>query len=188
MVLLILAVVWAAILASWYRARRQRSYLDSVGTFRRHLNVIERVTPRRVAAANSRRAAPRYTMAGNGQPVARLSSRSRHRRSQRRRREIFFTLFGGVIGAAALWPLLPVRSVLYLQLALDVCFMTYLLLLIRARNLAADREMKIRFLQFGSGPYRGRPVVARSAPIPNYATSFDYRVPASRVRTARPAV
>lgn len=99
-------------------------------------------------------------------------------------------LFGGVLGAAALWTLIPSPSVLYLQLALDLCFVAYLALLIHARNLAAEREMKIRFLEFPGGRYASEraPAAERTAPTPNYATSFDYKVSASRVRAARPAV
>lgn len=206
MVFLILAVVWAGVLASWYRTRHQRGHLDSVGKFRRHLSVIERVTPRRVRAANSRRGprraapepaalAPVLAVAAHGSRMTRPQRRSssprvRHQRSQRRRREVFFALFGAVVGAAALWTLLPLPSVLYSQMALDACFLTYLLLLIRARNLQAEREMKIRFLEFPSGRYASerRPVGARPAPAPNYATSLDYKVSASGVGAARPAV
>ncbi|MHB1535463.1 MAG: hypothetical protein ACYC1D_12820, partial [Acidimicrobiales bacterium] len=55
MVLLVLAIVWAAVLFSWLRTRAQSTFSDSVGTFRRHLTILERTMPATVPAANRRR-------------------------------------------------------------------------------------------------------------------------------------
>ncbi len=55
MVLLVLAIVWAAVLASWLRSRAARTFGDSVGTFRRHLSILERAAPVTVSPAHSLR-------------------------------------------------------------------------------------------------------------------------------------
>ncbi len=52
MVLLVLAIVWGVLLVSWLRSRRQDTAYDSVGTFRRHLTVLERAAPPTVVPAN----------------------------------------------------------------------------------------------------------------------------------------
>lgn len=210
MVLLILAVVWAAILASWYRARHEKCYLDSVGTFRRHLNVIERVAPATVRAANSRRGprgglippyrppgAPRrrpgYAVAsrgaGPGVLTPPLPALARHRRSQKRRRDVFFVLLAGVAGTAVLSALPALRAVLYVQVALDVCFVAYMALLVRMRNLAAEREMKLRYLESARArkPLARDLAARRPALAGDYASSFDYSA-SRQARAARPGV
>lgn len=40
----------------------------------------------------------------------------------------------------------PLRMMLMLHLVLDVLFVVYVALLVRARNLAVERELKVRFL------------------------------------------
>lgn len=52
MVLLVLAIIWAALLFSWFRSRSGEILSDSVGTFRRHLRVLEKATPAAVVPAN----------------------------------------------------------------------------------------------------------------------------------------
>ena len=58
MVLLVLAIIWGVLLVSWLRSRTEGTFSDSVGTFRRHLNVLERTTPSIVAPANRLRSGP----------------------------------------------------------------------------------------------------------------------------------
>jgi hypothetical protein len=171
-VLLVLAIVWGVLLVSWLRSRTERTFSDSVGTFRRHLTVLERATPATVAPANRLRTGQRS--GANGRPLsgralspyrptipsvrgARPSlaprplrpptaSRLRHRRAQRRRRDVLFALLAGTIGSFLL-ALIPGVSVMWpVQVLFDVLLVTYVALLIRMRNLAAERELKLTFL------------------------------------------
>ncbi len=51
------------------------------------------------------------------------------------------------MGASLVLGLVPsLRIVLGLHLVLDLAFVAYVALLVRARNLAAERELKVRFL------------------------------------------
>jgi hypothetical protein len=169
-VLLVLAVIWGALLISWLRSRSVSTFSDSVGTFRRHLNVLERTTPTTVRPANRMRdtyAAPAFragpirgqrieaiglaTPRISAVPVARRVPTSssatafRRRQAQKRRRDVFFALLAGaigsfliaVIGVTVLWPV---------QVLFDVMLVAYCALLVRIRNLAAERELKLRFM------------------------------------------
>ncbi len=174
MVLLVLAIVWGVLLVSWLRSRSERTFSDSVGTFRRHLTVLERATPATVAPANrlrsgqapSGRKVPPYrppvpsirghhptalARTASGRPVgvsSRLptAARLRHRQAQRRRRDVLFALLAGTVGSFLL-ALIPGVSVMWpVQILFDVLLVTYVALLIRMRNLAAERELKLTFL------------------------------------------
>ncbi|HEX4865029.1 MAG TPA: hypothetical protein VFV02_13230, partial [Acidimicrobiales bacterium] len=57
-VLLVLAIIWGVLLVSWLRSRTEGTFSDSVGTFRRHLSVLERAAPSTVAPANRLRSGP----------------------------------------------------------------------------------------------------------------------------------
>jgi hypothetical protein len=178
-VLLVLAIVWGVLLVSWLRSRGERSFSDSVGTFRRHLTVLERATPATVAPANRLRSGPiggraippyRPTAPSNrpATPLARgqrpaglartasprlsrdlrspAAARLRHRQAQRRRRDVLFALVAGAIGSLLL-ALIPGVSVMWpVQVLFDVLLVAYVALLIRMRNLAAERELKLTFL------------------------------------------
>ncbi len=176
MVLLVLAIVWGVLLVSWLRSRSERTISDSVGTFRRHLTVLERATPATVTPANRLRSDQRSAPSGrrvppyrspvpsvrghrpaalartaSGLPVGaspRLSTaaRLRHRQAQRRRRDVLFALLAGTVGSFLL-ALIPGVSVMWpVQILFDVLLVTYIALLIRMRNLAAERELKLTFL------------------------------------------
>jgi hypothetical protein len=178
-VLLVLAIVWGVLIVSWLRSRGERTFSDSVGTFRRHLTVLERATPGTVAPANRLRsgpmggrsippyrpAAPSHRSAAPtvrgpraGGPARPASSRLgrdlrssgaarlRHRQAQRRRRDILFALAAGAAGSLLL-ALIPGVSVMWpVQVLFDVLLIGYVALLIRMRNLAAERELKLTFL------------------------------------------
>jgi hypothetical protein len=171
-VLLVLAIVWGVLLVSWLRSRGERISSDSVGTFRRHLTVLERATPATVAPANrlrsgqrsSTRRVPPYRAPGplvrgqrpaggarTGYPVGRAlrsptAAQLRHRRAQRRRRDVLFVLLAGAAGSFLL-ALIPGVSVIWpVQILFDVLLVSYIALLIRMRNLAAERELKLTFL------------------------------------------
>jgi hypothetical protein len=182
-VLLVLAVVWAVLLVSWFRSRTDGSFSDSVNLFRRHLLVLERATPLRVAPANRLRSGP----VGGRQPLrpapayrSGYPSRSmvasaglrppslqalRRRQAQRRRRDIFFALLTGVIGTFVLALVTGLKVMWPVQVAFDALFLGYLALLVRMRNLAVERARKLTFIP---------PERRAGRPRPAYDLSRDY--------------
>jgi hypothetical protein len=174
-VLLVLAVVWGVLLVSWLRSRRQDTAYDSVGTFRRHLTVLERAAPATVAPANRLRTGgvaghviPAYRPPGavrggyaarpGPSPVAGLRPPSpaalRRRQAQRRRRDIFFVLLAGVAGSFLL-AIIPGLSIMWsVQVMFDIIFLLYVALLVRARNLGAERDLKLTYMPSPARPAR----------------------------------
>lgn len=156
MVLLLLALIWGALLISWLRSRSATTFSDSVGSFRRHLNVLERTTPTTVRPANRLSdPAPRYASgpsfttgspARRTRPVAANAAALRRRQAQKRRRDVFFALMAGTVGFFAL-ALLPGLSILWsVQVLFDIMLGSYVAILVRLRNQAAEREMKLRYM------------------------------------------
>lgn len=179
-VLVILAVVWAVFLVpQLFRARAERS-TDLIGAFGRQLSVLERATSvgqgsvtrlrpasgRRPvgaplapsaamrpggSAALSRAAAPRPTGARPRPAVA--HHRSPGRASARKRRRDIFSGLLLAMGATLVLSIIPAfRMMLWVHLVVDVAFVAYVTLLVRVRNLAAERELKVRFLPAVSNP------------------------------------
>jgi hypothetical protein len=169
-VLLVLAVVWGVLLVSWFRSRTQGGFSDSVGTFRRHLTVLERAAPAKVAPANrlhtgviAGRGVPAFRSpalpapvrgpaypSGSSRPGAALrpptATGLRRRQAQKRRRDVFFALLAGAFGSLVL-AMIPGLSVMWsMQIIFDLALVGYIGLLIRMRNLAAERELKLRFM------------------------------------------
>lgn len=177
MVLLVLAIIWAALLISWFRSHRSVETLsDSVGTFRRHLTVLEKASPSTVPAANRLRdgrisrshgadrslgmPGPRPAPGLSGRPGQARPARGRpmnrsvaaqqvvlrRRQAQRRRRDVFFALLAGAAGSFAL-ALVPGLSVMWaVQVVFDLLFAGYVAILLRLRNRAVERDLKLRFL------------------------------------------
>lgn len=172
MVLIVLAMVWAAVLIPpMLRARAEASPADSIGSFRRQLNVLRRTAPPAVPPANSL-GLPRYPSpvpVPTYQPVpvptyqmARSYSpspdSSRRARTLRRRRDVLLALIAAM-GLTFVLAFVPGFGMLWgAHFALDLAFLGYVGLLVRMRNLAAEREMKLRFLP---GPaVQAEPVLA----------------------------
>ncbi len=182
MVLLVLGIVWAILLVSWLRSRTEGTFSDSVGAFRRHLSVLERAAPATVMPANRLRSGP---IGGRGpalyRPPARPPARGRaypsrsvggplgagrrpippavrrRHQAQKRRRDVFFALLAGVVGTF-LVALIPGLSVMWgVQVVADVVFVGYVALLVRMRNLAAERELKLTFIPQQARAARARP-------------------------------
>jgi hypothetical protein len=178
-VLVILAMVWAVfLLPQLFRARAERS-TDLIGAFGRQLSVLERATSvsqgsvtrlrpaagRRAAGARpagmrpagmrpagsialARAATPRPT---GGHAVARHRSPGRAS-ARKRRRDIFCGLLVAM-GVSLVLSIIPAMGMmLWVHLALDVAFVAYVALLVRVRNLATERELKVRFLPTVSSP------------------------------------
>ncbi len=152
MVLVVLAIVWAAVLIPpMLRARAEGSPADSIGSFRRQLHVLQRTAPSAVAPANSLGVprypapapVPTYQMARTFSPSPEASRRAR---TLRRRRDVLLALLAAM-GLTFVLALVPGFGMLWgAHLVLDVAFLGYVGLLVRMRNLAAEREMKVRFL------------------------------------------
>jgi hypothetical protein len=143
-VLLILAVIWAAVLIPpMLGARAEGRPADSIGDFRRQLSVLRRAAP--VGTPTSNLAA--Y---GTVPFVAAPRTQSRHeaarRRTVKRRRDVFYALVTSMGGTLLLGLVPGMHVLLGLHLILDALFVAYVALLLRMRNAAAEREMKVRFL------------------------------------------
>lgn len=180
--LLVLAIVWAAVLVSWIRSRASSNFADSVGTFRRHLKVLERAAPSTVRPANRMRVpsavlSPPYRLTPKGRPAVRpaaappararavggrpaavsagavtrrpvstTAAALRRRRSQKRRRDVLLFLVGAAVGTLALSAVPGLRRLVYANVIFDIMLVAYVALLVRLRNLHAEREMKLTFL------------------------------------------
>ena len=171
MVLGLLAVVWIAVLAPpLLRKGAETRKADSVGDFRRQLVVLQRTGPSVIAPANTRvdrhqRAAAPAAYATPAQPLARMARQSRvaTRGARRRRRNVLAllaltTLLLVVVGAV------PGMHIALAPAALSAVLLTvYVALLVRLRNAAAEREMKLSFLP-GATAYAGSgaPLLRRS--------------------------
>lgn len=168
MVLLVLAIVWGVLLVSWLRSRsNQGAFSDSVGTFRRHLTVLERAAPVRVPPANRLRGGstygiPAYRPQGarrtaGGRPVsprpgslrpgsAAAMAALRRRQAQKRRRDVLLGLIAGVLATFLLAAVARTGAMWVLQVAFDLVLAGYVALLVRMRNLAAERQLKLRYM------------------------------------------
>jgi hypothetical protein len=154
--LVVLAGIWIAVLGSWVMgARAEGRPSDSIGDFRRQLTVLRRTGPQ-IAAANQLYGSRPDNVVSIA-PVAVGSygisrETARRRRTQKRRRDVFYGLTAGLAGTLLLGFLPGLRVMWSLHLLLDVLFVAYVALLIRMRNMSAEREMKVRFLPHGRTP------------------------------------
>ena len=154
MVLLILAIVWAAVLVPpWLRNRADARPADSITAFRHRLRVLERTGPPGstppVGFASTFRspAAPVTAMGYRPRPVASpYAGFSARARTQRRRRDIFVGMLAAM-GTSLLLGFIPALRILWVvHLLVDALFVAYVGLLVHMRNQAAEKEMKVRFL------------------------------------------
>ena len=181
MVLLVLAGIWVAVIVvPLVRARSDGKLGDSIGTFRRHLSVLERAAPLTVVPAN-RMHLPRNHASGTigpYRPVAttgRVSSgRGKRQQAQKRRRDVLLGLVVAIVGSAGL-ALIPGLSVMWMvNVVVDVMLVAYVALLVRMRNVAAEREMKLTFLPGARGVpgrYEAQPVTAGLADLARRAAN-----------------
>ena len=183
MVLVVLAVAWGSVLIFWLRSRsKDGAFTDSVGTFHRHLRILGRAAPGTLAPANRLRDplpagrplrpvpayAGRPVAAYAGRPLAAVphdrpsgASAARRRQIRRRRRDVLFVLLVAVVALLVLFAGTGSHALLLLQLLSDAALAGYIGLLVRLRNLAAEREHKLRVLH--------QPRVARYPVAPAYA-------------------
>ncbi|HWE56631.1 MAG TPA: hypothetical protein VG435_14050 [Acidimicrobiales bacterium] len=174
MVLLLLALVWGALLISWLRNRTSTTFGDSVGSFRRDLNVLQRTSPTTVRPANrlsdgpSRRSPGLLTTSSSPtrasvrtRPMAANTVALRRRQTQKRRRDVFFALLAGALGSLVI-ALVPGMSIMWsAQVLFDLLLGSYVAVLIRMRNQAAEREMKLRYMP-------------AQRPVPRARVTYDF--------------
>jgi hypothetical protein len=81
-----------------------------------------------------------------------------------------FTLLAAMVGSFLLSMVRGLHVMLTVHVVLDLVFVAYIGLLIRMRNLAAEREMKLTFLPQAGSPARAygssRAAAGGHAPVP----------------------
>ncbi len=185
MVLLVLAGIWAAVLIPpLVRSRAEGRPGDSIHNFHRQLSVLRRTGPRAARAAagehwyrphasqpalttvhgplRSTRTTPvashRAPMPGMRVPSASSAARSR---TIRRRRDVLSALLVASVATLALGLLFSMGIMLVAHVVADVLLVAYVALLVHQRNVAAERDMKVRFLP---QPHRLDPALLRAEP------------------------
>ena len=154
MVLMLLAVVWLAVLAPpLLRRGVETRRSDSVGDFRRHLGVLQRTGPSVIAPAHTGMARQVPPYAPGVPSVSRATPTQRASRSQalRRRRNVFVGLVGTTVIFLAVGAFPGMHLILAVAGGSVLMLGAYVAMLIRMRNLAAERDMKLTFLP-GSVP------------------------------------
>ncbi len=159
MVLLILAVIWAAVLIPpALRARAEGRPADSITAFHQQLAVLRRAGPR------GSRSNPGWTPPASPslpqrhvslvdqvpRPVAPAFSTVRsvsvRRTARQRRRDVFMALLVAVGITLVLGAIPALRMLWLVHAAADVLLIGYVALLVRQRNLATERQLKVRML------------------------------------------
>jgi hypothetical protein len=169
LVLVGLAIVWIAVLVPpALRARAEGRPGDSISAFRRQLVVLRRTRPHAQRAMVPERPVGHAYIAQPGVPVTSLTARravaarrtppagaralataglpSTRSRTLRRRRDVLVGLLAMAAVSLVLGVVLGSLALLLAHLVADVLLVAYVALLIRQRTLAAEREMKVRFL------------------------------------------
>lgn len=150
-VLLVLALVWAAVLVPQHvRNRAESRPADSIGAFQKQLSVLERTSPGSMARERLRVAPHTPSTPGGhrslGERAALAPSSSAKVMARKRRKDILCGLLAAMAGSLALGFLPGFGVMLSLHLVLDVLFVAYVAMLVRLRNLAEEREVKVRYL------------------------------------------
>ncbi len=161
MVLLILAVIWAAVLIPpFLRVRAEGRPADSITDFHRQLSVLRRAGPRvggqgdyvPESSYTGRHVAPYAPSRPPFAPAARPPyAEGRHasfarRNARRRRRDILMTLLVAAGTTLVLGTIPALRMLWLVHAAADVLLFGYVALLVRQRTLATERELKVRLL------------------------------------------
>ena len=165
MVLLVLAIIWAAVLIPpALRARAEGRPGDSISAFHRQLAVLRRTGPLPAGFGGSRGSSPlprsssvAGTLASNVRPMraaqtrlpgapARPGPSASRARTLQRRRAVLTALVVAAVGTLVLGALPFLRFLWGMHLIVDVLLAAYVGLLIHQRNLAAERDINVHFL------------------------------------------
>ncbi len=167
--LVVLALIWVAVLVPpVIRARSEGRPADSISAFRRQLTVLRRTHPHAARGLIPERPRAHAYAPGAGAPVTSLAARrsagsnglrpvapqalavaglpTSRARTLRRRRDVFVVLLASVGITLVMSLLLGTRTLLYLNLVVDLLLVAYVALLIRQRGARAEQDMKVRFL------------------------------------------
>lgn len=141
MVLLILGAVWAAVLVPpALRARAESRPGDTIVHFHSQLNVLRKTGGFAPIPVPDKRAQVRYAR-------ARVPSlRARTHLVRKRRRDVLVGLLAAMMATLLLGMVPALRPLLVLHLVLDACFVAYVVVLHRLKNLASERARKVRYL------------------------------------------
>jgi hypothetical protein len=186
LVLLVLAGIWAAVLIPpAVRARAEGRPGDSISNFRRQLTVLRRTSPHTGRAAGGDHwyrphaaAAPLVAVHGPVRSV-RSAPAATHRppvpavrpasaaaaarsRTMRRRRDVLTALVVAVVATLGLGLVPAFRILLMAHVVADILLVAYVALLVHQRNVAAERDMKVRFLP--QAGHRFDPALLRAEP------------------------
>lgn len=160
MVLVLLALIWAAVLIPpILRGRAEARPADSIGDFRKRLGILQRTTPMMVE--------PAYRLYGSSQPRPAVppAIAQRRRESARRRREILTWLGGSFAGTSVLGFASGARALLMLGMVLGVLLGAYVVLLVQMRQRADERSRKLRYLPAADATAGGIPGAAADAAL-----------------------
>jgi hypothetical protein len=194
-VLLVLALAWGGVLFFWFRSRSESSFADSVGLFHRHLHVLAQAAPGTRAAANRLRSQPvpfstlrpiRDMSVRAPQPLrspvrtsgAQVVAAARRRQTQRRRRDVLFILSSLTVATFVVAVVTRGPNAITAQLLCDFALGSYVALLVRIRNLAAERQLRMRPFERAPMPAPRERPAARRRLAPSYALSPGYGMPA----------
>jgi hypothetical protein len=151
LVLVILAVIWAAVLLPPFLQNRSESRpADSISTFRSQLSVLERHSVGAGRTSPADRPASGPTVRPTVRPVARPvrggvdPARLARTAAKKRRRDVLVTLLASAGITLVLTLVLP--QVLFFHLAIDVLLAGYVFLLVQRRKLAEERATKVRYM------------------------------------------
>ena len=167
MVLIVLVAVWAAfLLPPILRARSEHRPSGSISDFRRQLHVLARSAPAGNVAPQSlpgrvvpmHATLPPVAVRGHVAPGSQPLRLGRNRTTVKRRRDVFVGLLVAMVGSLVLGILPPLRILWSVHVVIDVLFAAYVGALVYLRNLAAEREMKVRFLPTAA-PAVGEPAL-----------------------------
>jgi hypothetical protein len=154
LVLLVLAVIWAAVLVPpMWRSRVEARPADSIKQFHRHLRVLNGTEPHGYSRALTAQAGSAViTAPATYRRSTPSSAELRRRRTLERRRNVLFSLGGACAGTLFLSPVMG-SKMLALNIVCDLLLAAYVALLVQLRNAAAERDTKLRYLP------RQRPVL-----------------------------
>ena len=158
MVLLILAVIWAAVLIPpMVRGRAERRPADSITNFHQQLAVLRRAGPRSNRSSNwppprtsSHRHVALVEPVVARPPMHPAFSGARaavaRRNARRRRRDVLMALLVAAGTTLVLGAVPALRMLWVVHAAADALLIAYVALLVRQRNLAMERDLKVRLL------------------------------------------
>lgn len=137
-ILFILAMVWAIYLANWLRTRTESTRTNSISSFSRHMNTLQRATPRTgVPVARQVRTFPGSTSFA--------PARSSVAIARQRRRNVLMALLGAT-GVTFLGSILMGGSLTTLFALSLVLTGGYVFLLANAQKRVEERRVKVRHL------------------------------------------